>query len=405
MPKLLHIADLHLGFEHRYLGDRAAERANETIRTLDSIVTWALEPVNDINGVLIAGDLFEYHDPEPLLIGRVITSLGKLVSGGKTLITVPGNHDEYSYPQSVYRRNASSWPGILVTSPVPAKVASIDMDNVTCDIHSLAFTAGLSASTVAGFDVTSSAAASGDRASAHNATRPNQTVRVAVLHATLDANPVDRSYRVDSSTLREAGIAYTALGHIHKPRETRIGDGWAVYPGSLTGKGFDDPGVNYLTAVSFPGGAIHVEQIPFPTRRIETRPVDLGRHESLTDLLGALMAESDPDLILRLELHGPRPAGFDTQHLLGRLRGCFHHLEIDDCSVGIPDGELESLIHQPTVRGLFAQLMMKRMNDASAKGDKDASERLRLALRRGLAAFECAHAARNESPDTNEEPA
>jgi DNA repair exonuclease SbcCD nuclease subunit len=373
MPRFLHIADLHLGYEHRYLGDRAAERAAEAPQTLERIVEWVLDPKSDIAAVLIAGDLFETHDPDSHLVGQVIASLEKLTSAGKTLITVPGNHDEYSYPECVYRQHSDRWPGVLVTTPLPDLVAGFDLDKTRCHVHSMALTAGLSPKVLPRLDVSTST---------------NTDVHIALLHGTLDANPTDRSYRIDTRTLSESRIAYAALGHIHKPLETRIGDGWAVYPGTLNGKGYDDPGVDYLVTVSFPGGTPTIEHVPFDTRRITTRQIDLSRYDSLEKLISELETQADPELILRLELLGPRPEGFDAGHLRGRISSRFFHLEIDDLSVEIAEEEIDSLEHQSTVKGLFVQLMRRQMAEATAAEDEARLRRLRLALRKGIATFE-----------------
>ncbi len=368
MRKILHIADLHLGFEHRYLGDRAGQRAEEALQTLERLVEWALDDANEVAAVLIAGDLFETHeDPDPRMTGRVISTLKRLTSGGRTLVTVPGNHDEYSYPRSIYREHAGIWPGVLVTNPQLERVATLDLDDARCAIYSMAYTAGLSPRVLP--------------ALSPSELSPGE-IRLALLHGTLDADPNDRSYRIDSQTLIDSGFAYAALGHIHKPGQSRLGDGLAVYPGTLNGKGFDDPGVGELVLVSFPGGAAVVEEIPFPVRPIRTLAVDLSRFDTQEDLIRELERELPEGLILRLEPFGSRPEGFDPDHLIGRLRGRFFHVEVNDQSLGLSDGEIERLAEQPTIRGMFTRLLRERMQDEAQ------AEPARLALMKGLAAFD-----------------
>ncbi len=369
MQKILHIADLHLGFEHRYLGDRASKRAEETVQTLERIVEWALDDANEIAAVLIAGDLFETHDPQSRLTGRVITTLKKIPASGRTLVTVPGNHDEYSYSECVYRAHEDTWPGTLVTSPQPGEVARFELGTRTCAVYSMAYTAGVSPRTFPGLEPTEDTA---------------EDIRIALLHGSLDATPTDRSYRIDSHVLQKSGVTYAALGHIHKPAETRIGDGLAVYPGTPNGKGFDDPGTGELVTVAFPGGHPKVERVSFPIRAIETRPVDLHRYDSQDDLIEELEKEDAGQLVLRLELTGPRPAGFDADYVLGRLRDRFFHLEIDDASVEISSAEIERLAAQPTVKGFFVRALSEKM----AAADAEEREVMKLALLRGLAAFE-----------------
>lgn len=371
MLKLLHIADSHLGYAHRYLSSRAQERSREALQTFERMIDWACDPANDVAAVLIAGDLFETHAPDSELVGRVLTTLAKPVAARKTVVTVPGNHDEYSYPESVYRQQAERWPGVLVTSPTPERVVTFDLGDSPAHVYAMAYTAGLSPERLPSIE-----------------TGGEDGIRIALLHGTLDATPTDRSYRIDSKALASSGIHYAALGHIHKPQETRIADGRAVYPGSPIGKGFDDPGVDHLVVVSFSGQTPSIEHVPFPARRIETRTIELGRYDTSQALIEDLAKQADAERIVEFVLTGPRPAGFDLAHLRGRLAGCFFHAEFDDLSIEISADEIASLEHQPTMRGLFAQLMHKRIAQASAASDQEAQRRLKLALRKGLTAFE-----------------
>ncbi len=379
MKRILHIGDLHLGFAHRYLGDRAAKRAQEAVLILERMVEWALDDAHEVAGVLIAGDLFERHDPEQILASRVQAVLQKIPGSGRTLVTIPGNHDEYSYPDSVFRQRAGSWPGILAVSPTPERVATVDLGETDVEIYAMAYTAGISPRQLGTFGP-----------EAPNETEPvgassKPRARIALLHGTLDADPSDRSFRIDRRTLIESGITYAALGHIHKPDEKPMGDGLAVYPGTLVGKGFDDPGVDHLTLVSFPRGRPVVERVPFEVRRIENRDIDLSAFDDQAALAEAVQEGAHPDLILRLELQGEQPSGFDPDDLLGRLQASCFHVVLGDQSVSINETELSSLSDQPTLRGLFVRKIREQM--AAAGDDPESLARLRLALRKGLAAF------------------
>ena len=119
--RILHLADLHLGETHDYLGPSADARRAEADGVLRRITDLVLAPDSPVGGVVIAGDLFETHDPAPSLVEAVLADLTRLRAENIRLLTVPGNHDEYSYPSSVYRRYGSRWPDRLVTNPAPEK--------------------------------------------------------------------------------------------------------------------------------------------------------------------------------------------------------------------------------------------------------------------------------------------
>ena len=109
--RILHLADLHLGWQPEFLGEKKDERARERDSLLARAADFALDAKNDINAVLIAGDLFETHRPPRPLVEMAIAQLQRLQRGGLFILTVPGNHDEITYHDSVYRAEGHRWPG------------------------------------------------------------------------------------------------------------------------------------------------------------------------------------------------------------------------------------------------------------------------------------------------------
>lgn len=100
----------------RAAGPRGRGAARDSL--LERAVDYACDPAHGIDLVILAGDLFETHQPDAALTGRVIAALERLPM---PLLTTPGNHDEITYAQSVYRR--ARWPGILVTRATPSSRA------------------------------------------------------------------------------------------------------------------------------------------------------------------------------------------------------------------------------------------------------------------------------------------
>ena len=78
--RFLHLADLHLGSRHEYLGDDADQRAGEVMETFRQAVNVALDPERGIDGVLISGNLFDRHRPDPETLSFVRGLLGRLVA-------------------------------------------------------------------------------------------------------------------------------------------------------------------------------------------------------------------------------------------------------------------------------------------------------------------------------------
>ena len=364
--RILHVADLHLGDPHVYLGGLAAQRAREADQLFHRITEHVLA-TDRISGVVIAGDLFDHYAPAEPLVDSVLTDLMRLREAGVRTLTVPGNHDEYSYPGCVYRQRESRWPDTLVTRPSPGKVAEWNLGGVAIDLYAMAYVAGRSRAPFDTWDVA-----------------PSTATKIAVLHGSLDADWSDRSLPLSRSNLQKLDLDYVALGHLHRPREIRLGRGWAAYPGRIEGGGFDDPGGSPLLEVGISPSGCEVHRVPFPSRTIETLRWNLSTLGSEAELEARLERERSRDAtrILRIEMSGLAGFPVRVETLEERWRGLFHHLEMRGRRSEPVD--LDLLAAEPTVRGQFAKLARARI--AAARDDPERSL-AEAALREGLAAF------------------
>lgn len=372
--RILHLADLHLGYEPRFLGPRAQAFQAERDRVLERAVDFALQPESGVQLVVIAGDLFETHRPPARLVEHVLAQLRRLVAAGIPVVTVPGNHDEITYHDSVYLERRQEWPGVLVTNPLPEHVATLEVAGVPVHLYSLAYRGGVTP------------------------TRPpldrfprveGQGVHLAVFHGTLDSlglppDETGRSLPLRADALARAEYDYIALGHIHARHEIRVGRSLAVYPGPVEGKGFDDPGAGVWQLVDLtPGGQVRLETVPAGQRPIETLALDVTGLEGPENLEAVLRARANPEAILRVRLTGALGFPVDPEALVERLRDRFYHLEIVDETMSLSPALLAAWAQEPTVRGELVRRLQARWEAA------DEAERpvIALALRYGLAAL------------------
>ncbi len=100
MIKFLHTADIHLGKTYRTAADEA-ERYEDFFRTLGGIVAGAI--TEQVDFVLIGGDLFHTGQILPRTFARTIETLQPLKDAGIPCIAVEGNHDW------IHRRDSISW--------------------------------------------------------------------------------------------------------------------------------------------------------------------------------------------------------------------------------------------------------------------------------------------------------
>lgn len=375
MPRLLHLADLHLGWSPRDLpAERALARRARRDALLDQAVDVALAERVDL--VVIAGDLFERHRPDPATLAGALASLRRLVEAGVALVTVPGNHDELSYADAVYRTAADAWPGVLVTRPDFGPVARLRLDGLDVQVSALAYVGGV---TPAGAPLERFPV--GDDADLH----------VAALHGTLvrpgarGAFANERSLPLDEVALAAAGFDYVALGHLHTPQRREGARGPLVYAGCVGGKGFDDLGIDAWTLVDLTPGAVRTTNVPARVQRLEVAEVDVGAFDDAAGLLDHVETLADPDALVRVRLVGAVAFDVDLDGLTARAAGGFCHLEVEDATSSVAPALLDALAARPTVAGSFVRRMRVRLELAA---DDDERARVTRALRYGIHALE-----------------
>jgi len=94
--KILHTSDWHVG---KVLKGR--DRSDEHEAVLRSLV--GIARAEDVDLVLVAGDLFETSVPSPRSQGLVMRTLLALREDGRQVVVIAGNHDSASLLDSVYR--------------------------------------------------------------------------------------------------------------------------------------------------------------------------------------------------------------------------------------------------------------------------------------------------------------
>jgi exonuclease SbcD len=94
--RILHTSDWHVG---KVLKGR--DRHDEHVAALGSIVRTAHD--EDVDVVLVAGDLFETSAPNPQAQGLVMRTLMALREDGRLVVAIAGNHDNQGLVDAVYR--------------------------------------------------------------------------------------------------------------------------------------------------------------------------------------------------------------------------------------------------------------------------------------------------------------
>src|SRR4051794_38107385 len=100
MPRLLHMADVHLGARHDDLGPAASAQRERQFEAFKRAIDLALAEKVDL--VLVCGDLFDSNSQPKRSFERAAAELGRLAERHIPTVVIPGTHDCYD-AASIYR--------------------------------------------------------------------------------------------------------------------------------------------------------------------------------------------------------------------------------------------------------------------------------------------------------------
>jgi len=359
---ILHLADLHLGAPvSRRLRELypkvAAELEDSRNRVLDRLVDWIGTPESHVGLVVIAGDLFHDHKPEDRFATQIRESLARIASV-VPVITVPGNHDEYSYSDCVYR--AGPWPGRLVTESEPTRVWGGELENrVNVGITSIAYEAG---KLPAGGSVT------------FPPSEPN-TIGVVLVHGTLAEKfqgvilEGERCFVVSQQQVADAGYHFLALGHIHAPNTWQRGQCVAVYPGPPVGTAPSRPGSGAFVLAKTSREGVTVSHVRDPAligRRWSRLRLEVKPEEDVAEAAARLdaMLTEEEDLISIVELSGTvvDERFSDTLQQMILESGKIAVVESEGLDVA-PPVDLATLLHEQSLAGELARCWQEWCDD------------------------------------------
>lgn len=230
MPKFLHVADVHLGFD-RY--DRPERTTDFFLAFKDALEKYAIAPAVDF--VLIAGDLFEHRHILPATLNQAEICLDLLQEAGIPALTIEGNHDNLPYgTKTSWLRYLAESGKIILLEP-----SEDDSEQVYQPWDKHHRRGGY-------IDLECGVRVFGSRwygASAPQAIRQLATAMthlpagpqhtVMLFHHGLEGQIARYSGALryaDVLPLKEAGVDYLALGHIHKNYSI---ENWIFNPGSV----------------------------------------------------------------------------------------------------------------------------------------------------------------------------
>ena len=294
--------------------------------------------------VLLAGDLFD---------GPYTGEGYQAVCAGLRQMEVPvfiapGNHDYYGENSPWLREN---WPENVYIFRTQ-EISSFRLPSLDCRVYGAAFTGRSCPALLEGF-----------------VARCQERHAVMVLHG--DAVTTGSPYcPVSAGQVREAGLDYLALGHIHEGGSFEAGAGLCAWPGCPMGRGYDETGVKGALIVELNQRA-QIRFVPVEGPRFYDLKIRAG-DRPLDQVLDRLPGGGSSDFY-RVHLTGeadPARLDFVTRGIPG-----YPNLTVVDETV--PAADLWEKAGEDSLEGMILDLLHN-----SAEGQpRQVQEDLRLAAK------------------------
>lgn len=309
--KLIHCADLHLDSKMNANLDRekAKERRGELLHTFERMVAYAVQ--NEVGAILIAGDLFDTKTISATARNTVLYLITE--HPHITFYYLKGNHDQdwlFEEVPSNLKLFTSSWTtyeeanGSIAISGLELSHENAESAYISLVLDSRKF-------------------------------------NIVMLHGQeTEGAARDKTEIVDLKALRNKGIDYLALGHIHAYKKERLdARGAYCYPGCLEGRGFDECGEHgfVVLEVNEQTGTYTHEFVPFAQRKLYTVSVDVTDCQTTAEMITAAEAALQTagctsDSLIKLVLNGGLDVSCekDLAYLQSRFAGSFYFIKVYD---------------------------------------------------------------------------
>ena len=360
MLKFIHAADFHMDSAFGALSAaQAAARRRESRELGFRLANYVR--AHEIDLVLLAGDLLDGRSAYRETVEQLSAALAQMEV---PVCIAPGNHDPY-VDESLWK--STEWSENVHIFK-ENRMAAVDFPQWNVTVHGAAFT---------------------DSAQLQSQLADFSAPRDGRIHLGLLHGEVESAQSRDNNLLRQeiaqSGLAYLALGHIHKREEPkRSGATLYAWPGCMEGRGFDETGEKgFYEGTVADDGSVSVKFVPFARHRYEIVEVDVTGKTVREAVEAALPPDTARDLY-RIILTGETgEAGVDTAALTEDLSDRFYALEVRDRTRMAED--VWKRAAEDSLRGLFLRELRAKFLAAKTEEERESVTR---AARFGLAALD-----------------
>lgn len=324
--KILHSADWHLDSPFAGFSPEQREYLKRELKQIPGKIADLCRREN-CDLVLLSGDIFD--GPYTKESAAVLRSA--LERCAVPVLIAPGNHD-FLAPGSPWLEE--SWPGNV--DIFPRELTSVTIPELDCRVYGAGYGSMDCPGLLEGFR------AAGE-----------ERYRLAVLHG--DPMQLRSPYcPVTAAQVRDSGLNYLALGHIHKAGTFRARGTLCGWPGCPMGRGFDETREKGVYIVEI-GEKTAVRFVALDTPRFHELEVDTDT-QSLEDILPAA---GNMDFY-RLTLTGSCE---ESLHALKAKYIRFPNLELIDRRERSADSWENA--GEDTLEGIYFRMLQAKLTDAS----------------------------------------
>ena len=359
--RIIHCADIHLdsALTTHLDKERARSRRKEILDTFRRMLVYASE--NDVQAVIIAGDLF---DSETVSSSTVNVVLGEIARHNELEVYyLQGNHDpgKSIFAGKIIPENLHTFEDRWTYYRLDKNADESRYDNEMLADSNIV---------LAGIELTAD-----NKNSIYDELSIRESdVNIVTLHGQAQAYGIAQGTEdICLDKLKDRGIDYLALGHIHKPKKENLDHrGIYVYPGCLEGRGFDECGAHGFVLVDIDDMTheLKTKFIPFAYRRLYDVQVDItdaaDSHDA-ADMIAEMLYrevnshESDQSqALVKITVNGSIDVEkeIDMDYLFRQFEDSFYYMKLVD-KTNLKVDPLK-YVHDMSLKGEFIRLVLEQ---------------------------------------------
>ena len=342
--KILHSADWHLDSPIQGRTETQTMLLRRALLSLPGKIA-AICKKERCDMMLLSGDIFDGpYTPESLQALKTA-----LEDAAVPVFIAPGNHDHIG-PSSPWL--TEKWPeNVFIFTE--NRMVTVALSKLNCWVCGGAFTGPESAGILEGFRA--------EDPHAHT---------IGILHG--DPTQLHSPYcPITRQQVRNSGLDYLALGHIHKAGSFREGNTLCLWPGCPMGRGFDESGDKGVQIVTIENKTVSTRFVPLDTPRFFDLEVPAGADPAAA--VGSLLPPVGNDDFYRVTLTGEsEPLDLEA---LEKFFSHFPNLTLRDHTQ--PPMDIWRNAGEDTLEGVYFEMLRQRLESA----DEETRQQILLAAR------------------------